>query len=149
MVSIAVQPPAYAQANQELYPPLVVKAKGLQHVAAVAVLVDYQGNPVDNALQGNYSDTGHQLTDDGNTMFIFPHLIIPSAGGYYRLRVDVYEIDSETGDWRMTARTYSREIVAYDETVQYNEQQTRIYALDTGSSEMAVMRLLREQGYLQ
>ena len=130
MTSIAVQPPPYAQTNTTVYPPLVVRSKFDGNIVAVAILVDQKGEPVEEfPLLGNASANGHQMVDDGSTMFVFPRLIIPRAGGYY-LRVDIFDVGADPdGGWVFLQSIYSRGMAVLDGEVQRNRPSTYLTPL--------------------
>lgn len=112
MLGIAVQPPRRARLGVALYPPVVATLSSevdifdeLSCVWAVATLIQYTGDVVENQLGGRLSDSAHPMprrapgyrsTRGGQrerAYFCFPDLAIYQPGEYW-IRVTVMRMDN-------------------------------------------------------
>ncbi|KAI0428052.1 hypothetical protein F5Y09DRAFT_314288 [Xylaria sp. FL1042] len=116
MVSISVEPPTQVQRGTVLYPPLVVSCQNSQYVFFQIVLLDSQGQVVEQGiLQGTPSaspqllHTTAQSSRGPKDYAVFPNLAIGTTG-IYTLRVDAYEMDYQTMDAVYAASMETREI---------------------------------------
>jgi hypothetical protein len=128
MLSVAVQPPARAQSGVALYPPLAGRLSSetnifdeLSQFWAVATLIDYSGEVLDDQLGGKVADSAHPLPETTHSSssssngrkdrayFYFPDLVI-NEPGRYRIRISLMQMDY-SGDSSLEGTVVVRESV--------------------------------------
>jgi len=120
MLGLAVQPPPQARPGVVLYPPLAARLSSdtsifqqLSHIWAVATLLHYSGEVLDDQLGGKVADSAHPLPESVHTSsssasstssqkdrayFYFPDLVIHEPGRY-RVRVSLMQMDYSCDDY--------------------------------------------------
>ncbi|KAH6712194.1 hypothetical protein DL95DRAFT_433637 [Leptodontidium sp. 2 PMI_412] len=111
MLGLAVQPPPQTRPGVALYPPVAARISSetsvyeeLSHTWAVATLLRYSGEILDDQLGGRVADSAHPLPESTHTgsssaiaqtdraYFYFPDLVI-NEPGRYRVRVSLMQMD--------------------------------------------------------
>lgn len=109
MLGLAVHPPPTARPGRSLYPPIAARIssdiniyKELSQTWAVATLIHYSGERLDDQLGGRVADSAHPLPASvtscssssrrDRAYFYFPDLVINSPGRY-KIRISLMQMD--------------------------------------------------------
>jgi hypothetical protein len=135
MLGLAVQPPAHTKPGVAIYPPIAARLSDetniyeeLSQVWAVASLIGYSGEVLEQKLGGKVVDSAHPIAENANgsgqgtvrdrAYFYFPDLVIYEPGRY-RIRITLmrmnysYELSPE-GDARVDEYVDSQSITVQD-----------------------------------
>ncbi|KAF7553960.1 hypothetical protein G7046_g6955 [Stylonectria norvegica] len=147
-LSVAVQPPSWAQVGSPLLSPIIAKRTTRRshtgfYFFAMAVLLGPDGNVVDGGIGGNYISTGVQFdetesTSRPTTVFVFPDLSV-SYGGTYLIRLDIYKVSYDNPEGAtLDGQIETSSISVVDSEVAWRRP---------SSSERSFMRKLRNAGF--
>jgi hypothetical protein len=102
MLTIVVQPPARAQLNVALFPPLACRLSSktdifeeLSDLWTTVELFDSSGEAVSDLLKGKTTDSAHPLNathSEYHAYFYFPDLVISEPGRYY-IRIGLMKME--------------------------------------------------------